>query len=659
MYKNIFIGVKTYKGAIRIVRQLKCALTFEVREILSTTEGSYTGVVEEIKNRLDIVDVISKYVVLKKSGHNFMGLCPFHNEKTPSFTVTPSRQIFKCFGCGEGGDVIAFLMKINNQSFVDVIKEQANNLGIELPNSYGEKAKESKEEVERLKDAVFSAMEFYHKNLQNNDGALSYLEKRGVGEVAIGKFFLGLAPNSNFELKNYLRDKGYTNDELYKAGLLYEKNGEYVDRFKNRIIIPIFDVNSRPVAFGARAIMEGQNPKYLNSPESIIYNKSSVLFGLNTAKEAIRDEDSVIIMEGYFDVISAQVSGVKNVVASCGTALTPQHIKLLSRYTLSRRIFLAFDADSAGRKATKSGAQVIKEIFKGLGDIKQTDISYAGTNEQNVCEIRVVEQFGGKDPDEYIREFGAESYKEQIKTAPLLLDYELNEVTKRYTKEMSPQEKSILVQQITDILKEIQNPVILADYVRACAFKIDVDEMILKRQVNNLQENNSSYERANILPFVRRNKDNAGMEKRYEALEARIIELGLQANGREKISSFLEFTADYEAVSELNAAVIKELREILSNDTDCCDLAKKLFLKFYSDSEIQKQLTTFVFASGEYENISPNDFTCSMVEIFNRLKTLRKKIEIQKLKKRYNEPNATEEDKIKVSREIIEQVKKY
>ena len=389
---------------------------------MSTTESNYTGVVEEIKNRLDIVDVISKYVVLKKSGRNFMGLCPFHNEKTPSFTVTPSRQIFKCFGCNEGGDVISFLMKINNQSFVDVIKEQAQNLGIEIPDGYGKNNKDSKEETSRLKEAVYEAMKFYHNNLLDNEKALEYLNKRGVNEVAAGKFFLGLSLNSNFALKNHLKDKGYTNDEMYKAGLLYEKNGEYIDRFKNRIMIPIFDVNSKPVAFGARAIIDGQNPKYLNSPESVIYNKSSVLFGLNSAKEAIREEDSVIIMEGYFDVISAQNAGVKNVVASCGTALTPQHIKLLSRYTMSRKIYLAFDADGAGRKATKSGAEVIKEIFKGLGDIKQCDVSYANMDEQNVCEIRVVEQFGGKEPDEFLREFGADKYKEQIKHSPLHLD---------------------------------------------------------------------------------------------------------------------------------------------------------------------------------------------------------------------------------------------
>lgn len=626
---------------------------------MSTTESNYTGVVEEIKNRLDIVDVISKYVVLKKSGRNFMGLCPFHNEKTPSFTVTPSRQIFKCFGCNEGGDVISFLMKINNQSFVDVIKEQAQNLGIEIPDGYGKNNKDSKEETSRLKEAVYEAMKFYHNNLLDNEKALEYLNKRGVNEVAAGKFFLGLSLNSNFALKNHLKQLGYTNDEMYKAGLLYEKNGEYIDRFKNRIMIPIFDVNSKPVAFGARAIIDGQNPKYLNSPESVIYNKSSVLFGLNSAKEAIREEDSVIIMEGYFDVISAQNAGVKNVVASCGTALTPQHIKLLSRYTMSRKIYLAFDADGAGRKATKSGAEVIKEIFKGLGDIKQCDVSYANMDEQNVCEIRVVEQFGGKDPDEFIREFGAEKYKEQIKHSPLLLDYELEQLTKQYSKNTTPQEKSILVQQITDILKEIKNPVILSDYIRATAYKIDVDEMILKKQVSYLQNADTSFVSTNVIPFVRRNKQKEDLKLRYESIESRLIELGLQASEHDKVSSFLELTKDYVCGTETNSLILSELREILSCEHNFSDVAKKLFLKFYNDNEIQKRLSDMVFASSEFENITSEDFTCSLVEIFKRLKDLNKKIKIEELKNKYNQPDISEEEKIKVSREIIEQVKQY
>ncbi|MCD8025123.1 MAG: DNA primase [Candidatus Gastranaerophilales bacterium] len=617
---------------------------------------NYTGVVEEIKNRLDIVDVISKHVVLKKTGRNYMGLCPFHNEKTPSFTVTPSKQIFKCFGCGEGGDVISFLMKISNLSFVDVVREQAVSLGIELQDKWGENSKEKKEEIIRLKEAVKYAVEFYYNNLQNNDEALSYLEKRGAGEIAVGKFFLGLAPNSNFELKNYLRQKGFTNDELYKAGLLYEKNGEYIDRFKNRIMIPIFDVNSSPVGFGARAVVSGQNPKYLNSPDSIIYNKSAILFGLNNAKEAISKEDSVIIMEGYFDVISAQIAGVKNVVASCGTALTPQHIKLLSRYTASRKIYLAFDADKAGRNATKTGAEVIKEIFKGLGEIKQTDVSYAGSNSQNVCEIRVVEQFGGKDPDEYIREYGGESYMEQIKNAPLLIDYELSELTKNYSKDITPQEKSVLIQQIADILKEIQNPVILSDYVRVLSFKTNVDEMILKNEIKKLQDGSGYYISDNSALFKKTNKNN--LIERHAILESKLLQLGMQADTKEKVSKFLDFTSDFNPKNERNSLILTELKEILKSEIDFSNLAKKLFLKFYTDSETSKHLTDLVYASDEYRNMTQDDFVCSIVEIFDRLKKLDKKIQIEKLKSLYNEPNATEEEKIKVQRAIIEQVKK-
>ena len=228
-------------------------------------------------------------------------------------------------------------------------------------------------------------------------------------------------------------------------------------------------------------------------------------------------------------------------------------------------------------------------------------MSYAKSNSANVCEIRVVEQLGGKDPDEFIREFGADKYKEQIKTAPLLLDYELNQITKQYSKNISPQEKSILVQQIADILKEIQNPVILSDYVRDSAYKINVDEMILKRQVNNLQETTSDNYDTNIVPFIRKDKSKNSLEKRCEAIETKLIELGMQANSKEKVSAFLEFTSNYEPKGASNAVILKEMVEILTNDTDCFDVAKKVFSKFYNDSEIQKQLTELVFVSGEYE----------------------------------------------------------
>ena len=612
------------------------------------SEISYSRAVEQIKNSLDIVDVISKYVVLKKAGHNYSGLCPFHNEKTPSFVVTPSRQIFKCFGCGEGGDVLAFLMKINNQNFKEVIEEQAAALGIELPRASKDSLK-YKEEKERLLGAMDEAMKFYHQNLLKNERALEYLEKRGVTEVAIGKFFLGLAPNSNFELKEYLREKKYTNDEMYKAGLLYEKNGDFLDRFKNRIIIPIMDINSNTIAFGARAIMEGQNPKYLNSPDSTIYNKSSVLFGLNRAKDYIKQEDSIIIMEGYFDVISAHCAGVQNAVASCGTALTPQHIKLIARYSPSRKIYLAFDSDSAGQKATNAGAEVIKNIFANLGDIKQYDSSY-GDNENSVCEIHVVSQVGGKDPDEFIREFGAQEYKNHIKNAPLFLDYRLNKELEQISPDITPQEKSEKVQQIADILSEIQNPVILSDYIRNTSYKLNIEEEILKNQVQKAKYKNSMPDEEYSSNPVQKtpNRQAKDLNTRYTLMENNLIKLAFVANTPEKRNFYSHAISAYKAKDEANFKIITSIDNALREVNNIDELAKKLFCEFYNSTDIQQKLSDEIFSSAEYENLDYENYIQAVNETFERLNNINNRLKKHELRQKIKDKSLSEDEKLKI-----------
>lgn len=612
------------------------------------SEISYSRAVEQIKNSLDIVDVISKYVVLKKAGHNYSGLCPFHNEKTPSFVVTPSRQIFKCFGCGEGGDVLAFLMKINNQNFKEVIEEQAAALGIELPRASKDSLK-YKEEKERLLGAMDEAMKFYHQNLLKNERALEYLEKRGVTEVAIGKFFLGLAPNSNFELKEYLREKKYTNDEMYKAGLLYEKNGDFLDRFKNRIIIPIMDINSNTIAFGARAIMEGQNPKYLNSPDSTIYNKSSVLFGLNRAKDYIKQEDSVIIMEGYFDVISAHCAGVQNAVASCGTALTPQHIKLIARYSPSRKIYLAFDSDSAGQKATNAGAEVIKNIFANLGDIKQYDSSY-GDNENSVCEIHVVSQVGGKDPDEFIREFGAQEYKNHIKNAPLFLDYRLNKELEQISPDITPQEKSEKVQQIADILSEIQNPVILSDYIRNTSYKLNIEEEILKNQVQKAKYKNSMPDEEYSSNPVQKtpSRQAKDLNTRYTLMENNLIKLAFVANTPEKRNFYSHAISAYKAKDEANFKIITSIDNALREVNNIDELAKKLFCEFYNSTDIQQKLSDEIFSSAEYENLDYENYIQAVNETFERLNNINDRLKKHELRQKIKDKSLSEDEKLKI-----------
>ena len=619
-------------------------------------EVSYQQAIEKIKESLDIVDVISKYVVLKKAGRNFQGLCPFHNEKTPSFVVTPDKQIFKCFGCGEGGDVFTFLMKINNQSFNEVIEEQALNLGIELPKFNKKNAMENKAFRERLYDAMELASKFFKNNLESNTKALEYLEKRGINEIAISKFSLGLAPKGNFELKNYLTNLGFSVDELIKAGLVYEKEGVYYDRFKNRIIIPIKNINSNIIAFGARAIVEGQMPKYINSPESEIYNKSNVLFGLDSAKETIKEKDSVIFMEGYFDVISAQIGGVKNAVATCGTALTPHHIKLISRFCPSRKIYLAFDTDSAGKKAIEHGAEVIKSIFNSLGDIKQYDSNYE--NNDNVCEIRVVQEIQGKDPDEFIREFGADEYLKKIEHAPLLLDYQLNQIYKEIKGKITPQEKSSLVIQIADILSEIKNPVISDDYIKVASFKLGVSEEILKAQVKNKQQDEFLILKVeNELPLNINKIIQKDTQNQLESMEENLIKLGFSANDYEKQSYFREKIKNIKLNNEANSRVLQSIDKKIDEVNNVDELAKKVFFEFYSEQEIQKKISDNIFSSHEFDNLTQENYKKAIDETLTRLNKLKHQYKKDELKRLLKDDSLSQEEKEKLSAKIFEELK--
>lgn len=618
------------------------------------SEVSYQQAVEQIKNSLDIVEVISRYVVLKKTGRNFQGLCPFHNEKTPSFVVTPDKQIFKCFGCGEGGDVFTFLMKINNQNFSEVIAEQAAALGIELPKANSSSAIQNKQEKERLYDAMELAAKFFKQNLMSNQKALEYLEKRGINEVAISKFSLGLAPRGNFDLKNHLTNLGFTVSELLKAGLVYEKDGNYFDRFKTRIIIPIKDINSNTIAFGARAILDGQMPKYINSPESLIYNKSSVLFGMNRAKEAIKEKDSIIFMEGYFDVISAHLGGVENAVATCGTALTPQHIKLISRFCPSRKIYLAFDTDSAGKKAIEHGAEVIKNIFSALGDIKQFDSNFKD-NSDNVCEIRVVQEIEGKDPDEYIREFGGDEYLKKVESAPLLLDYQLNQIYKDMPNKLSPQEKSEYVIQIADILYQIKNPIILDDYIKVASYKLGVSQTNLKTQIQNRQSDEFGILKVEDENHLNHRK--ALNDSPYDLMEENLLKLAFAADSKEKQKYFKSAISSYTCQNQDNAKILAAIEKNLDEVNNVDELAKKLFLGFYNEQHIQKKISDNVFSSQEFNNLSHEDYKKAIDETIFRLQKMNEQLKRDELKKMLKDDTLSAEQKLQISAKIFQELK--
>ena len=614
---------------------------------------SYQDVIARIKDKLDIVDVVSKYVILRKSGGNYWGLCPFHGEKTPSFSVNPAKQIYKCFGCGEGGDVLSFLMKINHQSFSEVIKEQAEILGIPLPSSF-DGSKESQGIKTQVLEAMKAASDFYTRNLllDKTSNGYQYIKKRGFDDAVITRYKLGLAPNSYEALTNHLK-KDFPLEILEKAGLAVkrESTSGYVDRFKNRLMISIFDEKGNVVAFGARAIEEGQNPKYLNSSETIAYNKSHILYGLYHAKEAIKKEDSVIIMEGYFDVISAQTNGVENCVGACGTALTENHVKLISRYSPSRKIYLAFDTDSAGQKATQRGAQVIKEAFSGLGNIKQFDENYASmNNDRYACEIRVVVPAEGKDPDEFIKEHGADEYKNYVKNAPLLLDYQINKILKQKTPGMSPLDKSNIVKEVVPCLDEINNNIIRDEYVKIVASKLEIDESSLRKELRK------------SLPAA----------PKKQPLSAPVVNktLNISEKAQKNLLSLYLINESIYSLQSLNA-ILKNIhytneKLIIVKDTidkliltvnNVKELTDTLYTAFADNNEIKELITDLIYLSDSFKGLSEKDFKTVINENIETINTYKLKEEQSHLRSMYKKVNDDELQAIEYQMQLREKIK--
>ncbi len=364
--------------------------------------------IEEIKSRVDIVELVSEYLALKKAGRNFIGLCPFHQEKTASFTVNREKQIFYCFGCGEGGNVITFLMKIANKTFPEAIKDLAEKTGVILPQR--QVSKESQEK-DRLRESItginLTAAHQFTRNLLSPLGkdARECLTNRGIAEETIKQFRLGYAPDSWRSLANYLEGSGLSLKLAERAGLVIAGKDEgFYDRFRGRLIFPIENIFGETVGFGGRVLEKGE-PKYLNSPESPVYSKGKILYGLNRTKEEIRKQGFALIVEGYFDLISLWNAGIGNVVATLGTALTREHIELLRRYT--PEVVALFDPDEAGIKALNRSL----ELFLSMG-----------------IRTRALILPEDCDPDDYVKRYGKDKLNELITHAPAISDYYIDHV---------------------------------------------------------------------------------------------------------------------------------------------------------------------------------------------------------------------------------------
>lgn len=558
-------------------------------------------ILNEVKSRIDIIEVISEHVVLKKSGRNFWGACPFHKEKTPSFSVNPDKNIFKCFGCGESGDSISFLMKINNQNFRETLLELARKYGIAIPEYTGNS--QNTEAKTQILDLNKAAAEFFTNYLLSSDEAQKardYLKKRNINENIIKQFSIGFSPNKYDSLSIHLKEKFKVSEELLdKSGLVVMKNNGngYLDRFRNRVMIPIQDEKGNYIAFGARTLEEGQTPKYLNSPDTPVFSKSRNLYGLYQAKESIRLHDSVVIMEGYFDVITAHTHGITNAVAGLGTALTEQHIRLLARYTDSRRIYLSFDSDEAGINATTRGGEVIKSVFDGLGEIKHFDSSFNGTSDtenRSICEIRVIKTPSGKDPDEFIRAEGAEEFAAAMKKAPLLIDYEIDRIITTQGEINSPQKKAETVKFLIPLLIEIKNSIIRDEYILSISEKIGVNHVSLAQEVKKLLQRNRQAPQA-FPTFV-----NKKIEKHIHAQKNLICLYFI--NSVNVTLSFINYSIKEVSFSDEILNLIKnKIESIIDNVSNSNELAKEILSKL-EDNEAAKQIIVDILFSLEDKN---------------------------------------------------------
>ena len=615
---------------------------------------TYNEVIDEIRNRLDILDVVQSRVVLKKKGQNYWGCCPFHNEKTPSFSVNVNKGIFKCFGCGEGGDAISFLMKINNQSFNDVIKDLAQEFGIELPTSSGN-SKQYTEEKEKIKTLLQKACDYFNNNLKTNPDAkkaLDYLYKRGITDEIIDEYKLGYSSKGYTELQKMFKSE-FTPDVMTKAGLIIKtEKGDVVDRFRHRIMIPIRDEKSSVIAFGARAIEQEQNPKYLNSPDTPLYNKSRILYGIDVAKNKMVEDDYVVIMEGYFDVISAQAAGLKNTVASCGTALTVDHIKLIAKYSKSRKIYLSFDTDAAGLKATKRSTDVIKEAFQGLGNIKMFDQTYSSLNDEKyTCEIRVIAPFDSKDPDEYIREFGIEQYKKYIKKAPLLLDFELEQSLKEYKSDFSPTDKLQLVKKIMPLIEEIPNNIVQNEYIKLVSDRINIDEQALSREVNKSRMSQVLTESAQSRIVT---KSSNISEKAQKNLLSLFLTGGSNAD-----VSYLRKVINNVNFIDKNLIIIRDTIDKLSCEinNNVEKLIQALYTQFADNNELKDIITDLIYIADSFKNLTERDFRAAVRDNENCLLKYHLKREKEEIVSKYKHLNDDDIESMQYQMQLRERLK--
>jgi len=463
------------------------------------------GIDKIILDRVDIVDFLSRYMQLKRSGKNYKGLCPFHNEKTPSFFVSSDEQLYNCFGCDAGGSVITFVSEMENLGFIDTIEYIADEINLDLTEymenseEYSTKYHEKNEILEMNRQGAI----FFYRNLQKNNKALKYLVGRKIDKNIIKTFGLGYISDEWNTLKDYLSQKGYSIDLMYKGGLVSKSSkGSYYDKFRGRIIFPIFDVKGKIIAFGGRIIeAQEQAPKYLNSPETIVFNKSKTLYGLNIARKHIRKDAKLILVEGYMDVIMLHKYGVKNAVATLGTSFTKEHSRVIKKYV--DELIICFDSDEAGQKATKRAIENTKGIIE---------------------KVRVIQLEEGYDPDDFISEKGYDAFLHELNEAKASHMFLLDEVSKDLDLEEEYDLRDFMIKS-REILEDINDYARQHYYCNIISAKLD---MPLERIMKEIFPENSNKQRK-IYPSRKKVKKESAIntDSHLATIEKKLLQFAL------------------------------------------------------------------------------------------------------------------------------------
>ncbi len=579
-------------------------------------------IIDEVRQSIDIVDIISQYVHLKRSGRNYFGLCPFHNEKSPSFSVSPDKQIFHCFGCGVGGNVFTFLTKIEGIGFKEVLEQLAERANIQLPkleNNIDNAKEELKAKVYKVNEF---ALNYFHKNLYTPKAKMAqeYIKKRKLNNETLKTFKLGFSGNFD-ELYKALKKEGFEEKEILESGLVNKnEKGLYIDRYRNRLMFPIFDVRNRIIAFGGR-VLDDSKPKYINSPENIVYSKSRNLFGLNVAKKG--DTKRILIVEGYIDVISLHQRGITNVVAPLGTALTQQQGWLLRKS--SEQIILSFDSDGAGQTAINRSI----DILKNMG-----------------CDLRILQMDGAKDPDEYIIKYGSARFTKLMNEAISLVEFKVK-LLKRDIDLNNTNDKIKFLNEIAKILSNVDNKMEQEVYIDKISKEYDISKESIYAQVNKLNYSNSKDSK-----ILERPKPVLKLKKVENSEE--IVDEDIKKRENTIISLLLTpETKTYETIKDIikpndfkyniNKIIVTKLYEELEKGNININ---SMIDKF--DEEIKNHLTMIMTYDFEITDVSKA--IEDIIQIYQKEKLNNRKLEILKIL----EENSEIENRKELERELSE-----